>query len=55
MSLHDRRGHRLYRNAEERAAFLSAAQHFPHSDTPLAVMMTVLFTLVPLVLLPYCL
>jgi integrase/recombinase XerD len=28
-SLHDRKGHRLYLTAEERVAFLAAAQHFP--------------------------
>jgi hypothetical protein len=29
MGLHDRKGHRLYLTAEERAAFLIATQHFP--------------------------
>src|SRR5215813_14608736 len=29
LGLHDRHGHRLYLTAEERAAFLAAAQHFP--------------------------
>lgn len=39
MSLHDRRGHRLYLTAEERAAFLVAAQHFPREVRTLCVLL----------------
>src|SRR5262245_31330725 len=39
MSLHDRKGHRLYLSAEERAAFLAAAQHFPREVRTLCVIL----------------
>jgi integrase len=39
MSLHDRKGHRLYLTAEERAAFLAAAQHFPREVRTFCVLL----------------
>jgi len=39
MSLHDRKGHRLYLTAEERTAFLAAAQHFPREVRTLCVIL----------------
>ena len=39
MSLHDRKGHRLYLTAEERAAFLSATQHFLREVRTLCVLL----------------
>ena len=37
--LHDRKGHRLYLTAAERAAFLVAAQHFPREVRTLCVIL----------------
>ncbi len=37
--LHNREGHRLYLTAEERAAFLLAAQHFPREVRTLCVIL----------------
>src|SRR5215813_2734037 len=39
LGLHDRQGHRLYLTAEERAAFLLAAQHFPREVRTLCVIL----------------
>ena len=39
MGLHDAQGHRLYLTAEERAAFLLAAQHFPREVRTLCVIL----------------
>ena len=39
MSLHDRKGHRLYLTVEERAAFLAAAQHFPREVRTFCVLL----------------
>jgi integrase len=39
LGLHDRKGHRLYLTAEERAAFLTAAQHFPREVRTLCVIL----------------
>ena len=39
LGLHDRKGHRLYLTAEERAAFLVAAQHFPREVRTLCVIL----------------
>src|SRR5215207_7126584 len=37
--LHDRKGHRLYLTAAERASFLVAAQHFPREVRTLCVIL----------------
>src|SRR5260221_1772059 len=39
LGLHDRKGHRLYLTAEERAAFLTAAQHVPREVRTLCVIL----------------
>jgi integrase len=39
MSLHDRKGYRLYLTAEERAAFLAAARQFPREVRTLCVIL----------------
>jgi integrase/recombinase XerD len=39
LGLHDRKGHRLYLTAEERAAFLAAAQHVPREVRTLCVIL----------------
>lgn len=39
LGLHDRKGHRLYLTAAERAAFLVAAQHFPREVRTLCVIL----------------